>query len=87
LGLLQYKLIGGSGFESFWPKLVGYHDVVQQTWEQPVNVFNPFLRLHIKLSRTAKALRKWAKQKIGNNKLLHCAARQLIAMLFRNIDS
>ena len=46
-----------------------------------MNVFNPFLRLHIKLSRTAKALRKWTKQKIGNNKLLHCAARQLIAIL------
>jgi len=46
-----------------------------------MNIFNPFLRLHIKLSRTAKALKQWAKHTIGNNKLLICAARQLIAIL------
>lgn len=59
----------------------GYHDTVQQTWGQDVGVFNPFLRLHIKLSRTAKALRQWAKKTLGNNKLLFYAARQLIAIL------
>ena len=46
-----------------------------------MNVHNPFLRLHIKLSRTAKALKIWAKQNIGNNKLLLRAARQLIGIL------
>ena len=46
-----------------------------------MNVFNPFLKLHIKLSRTAKALKQWAKKTIGNSKLLLCAARQLIAIL------
>ena len=45
------------------------------------------LRKWAKHKSTEKALRKWAEQKIGNNKLLLCAARQLIAMLFRNIDS
>lgn len=59
----------------------GYHDTVQQTWGQDVGVFNPFLRLHIKLSRTAKALRQWAKKTLGNNKLLFYTARQLIAIL------
>lgn len=44
-------------------------------------MFNPFLRLHIKLARTAKALRKWSRRNIGNNKLLLCAARQLIGIL------
>ena len=37
--------------------------------------------LHIKLSRTAKALKQWAKKKIGNNRLLMIAARQLIGIL------
>jgi len=37
--------------------------------------------MHIKLSRTAKALKQWAKKKIGNNKLLFIAARQLIGIL------
>ena len=71
----------GFRFEAFWPKILGYQEVVQHAWTQPVNVFNPFLRLHIKLTRTAKALRLWARKAVGNNKLLLCAARQLIAIL------
>ena len=71
----------GFRFEAFWPKIQGYHDVVKHAWEQPLNVHNPFLRLHIKLSRTAKALKQWAKKKIGNNRLLMIAARQLIGIL------
>jgi len=54
---------------------------VQQAWQQPVHIFNPFLRLHIKLTRTAKALKQWARKLIGNNKLLLCAAGQLIGIL------
>ena len=42
---------------------------------------NPFLRLHIKLRRTSKALRSWARSFIGQNKLLLRAASQLIAIL------
>jgi hypothetical protein len=52
----------GFRFESFWPKLEGYHEVVQGAWERQVNVFNPFLRLHVKLKRTTKALKAWAKE-------------------------
>ena len=44
-------------------------------------MFNPFLRLHIKLARTTKALKQWARRTIGNNRLLLCAAKQLIAIL------
>jgi len=54
---------------------------VQQAWHEPLQVFNPFLRLHIKLTRTAKALRQWARGLIGNNRLLLCAAGQLIGIL------
>jgi hypothetical protein len=81
VGATEVSTFRGFRFESFWPKLPGYLDGVQQAWEQPVNVFNPFLKLHIKLSRTAKALKQWAKKTIGNSKLLLCAARQLIAIL------
>jgi hypothetical protein len=42
---------------------------------------NPFLRFHVKLQRTAKALRQWAKSLIGNNGILLCAAKQLIGVL------
>lgn len=59
----------------------GYNEVVAGAWNKAVNVTNPFLRLHIKLKRTSVALRKWAKGLIGQNKVLMCAAGQLIAIL------
>jgi hypothetical protein len=55
--------------------------VVKEAWDRPVQVTNPFLRLHIKLQRTSKKLRVWARGLIGNNKVLLCAAQKLIAVL------
>jgi hypothetical protein len=71
----------GFRFEAFWPRLPGYQEVVQGAWSRSVQVFNPYLRLHIKLQRTGKALRSWARAIIGNNKVLLHAARMLIGIL------
>ncbi|WVZ67318.1 hypothetical protein U9M48_016414 [Paspalum notatum var. saurae] len=71
----------GFRFESFWPKLDGFKEVVSRAWNKQLRIFNPFLRLHTKLQRTAKELRTWSKSLIGNNKLLLAAARQLIWIL------
>jgi exonuclease III len=71
----------GFRFESFWPKLPGFHEIVAAVWAKPVRAFNPFLCLHIKLRRTSKALRSWARGLIGNNRLLLRAATQLIGIL------
>lgn len=68
-------------FESFWPKLQGYQEVVKEAWEKQLHLQNPFLRLHTKLQRTGNHLKKWARSKIGRNKLLLCAAKQLVAIL------
>lgn len=68
----------GFRFEAFWPRLQAYHDVVQAAWEKSTQVVNPFLRLHIKLQRTSKALRRWAKRLIGNTKVILCATAKLI---------
>lgn len=54
--------------------------MVAEAWNKPTSVVNPFLGLHIKLQRTSKALRAWAKGMIGNNKLLLCAASNLIGI-------
>lgn len=81
IGATAVQNYRGFHFESFWLKISGYHEVVKNAWEQPVSIHNPFLRLHIKLSRTSKALKQWAKKKIGNNRLLTLAARQLIGIL------
>jgi hypothetical protein len=64
----------GFRFEAFWPKLQGYAQVVQSAWNRNITVTNPYLRLHIKLQRIGKALRR-AKGMIGNNRVLLVAAK------------
>jgi hypothetical protein len=77
-GVRKYKRFR---FEAFWPKLQGFMEVVKDAWDKPVRPNNPFLRLHIKLQRTSKNLRKWAQGLIGNNRVLMCAAQKLIHIL------
>jgi hypothetical protein len=74
----KYK---GFRFEVFWPRLNGFMDVVKEAWEQPIQAINPFLRFHIKLQRTSKRPRSWARGLIGNNRVLLCVAQKLIAIL------
>lgn len=74
-GNATVKKFTGFRFESFWPRLQGYNEVVASAWTKNTRVTNPFLRVHIKLQRTSKALRKWARSLIGNNKILLCAAK------------
>lgn len=52
-----------------------------EAWERQIQIQNLFLRLHIKMERAGKNLRKWARSKIGRNKLLLCAAKQLVGIL------
>lgn len=81
VGNSDVKKYRGLRFESFWPRIQGYMEVVMETWGRDIQVQNPFLRLHIKMERLGKALRKWSRSKIGNNRLLLCAAKQLVAIL------
>ncbi|WVZ95314.1 hypothetical protein U9M48_041096 [Paspalum notatum var. saurae] len=80
-GNVQGRPYKGFRFESFWPKLAGFSVTVEDAWNKQLSIFNPFLRLHTKLQRTAKALRAWSKALIGNNKLLMTAAKLLIWIL------
>lgn len=44
-------------FESYWVEMPGFHSCVHQAWNRGVpSSQNPLMRLHTKLSRTAKAL-------------------------------
>jgi hypothetical protein len=46
--------------ESFWPQLSGFLDCVHGAWSKPVpSKQKPLGKLHIKLSRVAKVLKKW----------------------------
>jgi len=47
----------------------GFLEMVHTAWEQPVNTQNALLKLHIKLLRTARALKIWRRAKFSNYKL------------------
>jgi hypothetical protein len=80
-GSSTVRRFAGFRFESFWPRLPGYHDVVLTAWNKSLTVTNPFLRFHIKLKRVSAALRRWAKSLLGNFKVLLRAVSQLIGIL------
>lgn len=53
-------------FEEFWLQAPGFHETVAHAWNKPVFSTDALRRIHIKLSRAAKALKKWQKEKFGN---------------------
>jgi hypothetical protein len=64
-------------FEAFWTSMPGFLETVQDSWsrEVPDNV-NQLAALHIKLSRTAKALRGWAKSLVSQGKIVMAVCRR-----------
>jgi hypothetical protein len=58
----------GFRFEAYWLGLPGFKDVVKQAWDKLLQATDAIRQLHIKPSRTAKALKKWEKTYIGNIK-------------------
>jgi hypothetical protein len=68
-------------FESYWLAMLGFWEVVSQTWGKPLHATDPVRRLHIKLSRTAKALKKWEKSCIGNTKMQLTITKEVIWLL------
>lgn len=71
----------GFRFESFWVTMPGFIDTVQTAWSQPVNTQDPILRMHVKLIRTAKALKLWRRQSLGNLLLRLEIAKQLLLLM------
>jgi hypothetical protein len=53
-------------FQSFWTKVDGFLDVVQEAWTTQPDEPNPFKRLDQKLKATAKSLSSWSSKFIGN---------------------
>jgi hypothetical protein len=69
-------------FESFWTEMPGFSDVVTNAWDTQVqSSLNPLNVMHIKLSRTAKALKHWAKSLIPQTKLAMAICREVIHQL------
>lgn len=68
-------------FESFWLKLPGLEQVVSSAWERPVRGNDAMRKLHIKLSRTAKAIRRWSNDRVGNTRVQMAIATEIIFRL------
>ncbi|XP_073367839.1 uncharacterized protein [Aegilops tauschii subsp. strangulata] len=68
-------------FESFWPKFPGFHEAVSEAWMRPVQSSCKLLSLHVKLKRTANALRKWSKGLFSDAKLQFHMAQEIILRL------
>jgi hypothetical protein len=73
----------GFKFEAYWLKLPGFQEVVKEAWEKPIQAMDSIRRLHIKLSRSAKALKKWEKSNVGNIKLQLSIIKEVIWQLDR----
>jgi hypothetical protein len=54
-----------------------FYEIVQAVWTQLVNTHDPILRMHVKLIRTAMALKLWRRHSLGNLPLRLEIAKQL----------
>ena len=71
----------GFRFESFWVNMPGFKEVIEDTWAQPVNTQDAILRMHVKLLRTAKALKIWRRQNLGNLSLRLEIVKEILKLL------
>lgn len=56
----------------------GFHEEVTTAWNKPVQATDAFRKLHIKMSRTAKALKQWQKLNIGNIRNQMLVAKEIL---------
>jgi hypothetical protein len=59
----------------------GFQEVVHEAWGRPVNTELPIKRLHVKLARAAKSIKKWRREKIGDTKLQLAIIKEVILQL------
>jgi hypothetical protein len=68
-------------FEEFWLRIQGFKETVTESWNKETLAIDPIRRVHIKLSRTAKALRKWQRLCIGDIRRQIVTAKEIILRL------
>jgi hypothetical protein len=71
-------------FESYWASMSRFFDKVKEAWtSETPNHCNHLATLHIKLSRTAKALKAWSKQLIPQGKVTMTVCIEVVDKLQR----
>jgi hypothetical protein len=74
-------------FESFWIHRLGFLKVVHEAWDRETpQALNHLLALHIKLNRTTKALRAWAKALLSHCRLIMAICKEIIGQLEKAQD-
>jgi exonuclease III len=71
----------GFRFESFWPQIEGFNEVVHQAWNSTVNTDDAILRLHVKMTCSAKALLAWRRNTVGNFKVQMAIIQIILTLL------
>jgi hypothetical protein len=61
-GDMVYDFYKGFRFESHWINWPGFLETVKEVWDKPVNTQDAILRVHVKLMRSAKALKMWRRK-------------------------
>ena len=68
-------------FESFWPNLAGFQELIDGVWNTQVAASDPLHNLHLKLKATTRAFMSWGQRKVGNIKEQLLMAQEIILML------
>lgn len=80
-GEMQHHQTSWFRFENFCTKMEGFQELVQEVWNKPVASTQPLKRLHIKLSRVAKGIKRWRKEKIGDTRLQLAIVEEILLQL------
>ena len=68
-------------FKNFWVHMDGFKELVEQVWNRAVHSALPIKRLHIKLARVAKGIKRWRKEKIGDTRLQLAIVKEVLLQL------
>jgi hypothetical protein len=75
---MERKHFAGFRFEAHWLKHEDFLTVAKGAWEKPVVSTDAVRALHTKISRTAKALKKWNKDNVKWTKFASAVADEVI---------
>lgn len=58
-GDVALEFYRGFRFEAYWVHMPGFMETMQEAWSRTIDTQDAIMRIHVKLIRTAKALKKW----------------------------
>lgn len=68
-------------FEAFWLQILGFLDVVQDSWQRQILASNPLAIFRLKLCILAHDLKRWSRSQVSDIKLQFAVATEVIFQL------